>query len=77
MKKDFIGAFYKRLYICYCMLGNEMDTDVVIECNKIRVTLLKLYHEGVQYTLYMKKALKSVAGKQLKNDLYMPFVFEG
>ncbi|MBM7700201.1 hypothetical protein JOD25_002549 [Kurthia huakuii] len=34
-------------------------------------------YKGVQYTLYMKKALKSVAGKQLKNDLYMPFVFEG
>lgn len=45
------------------MLGNEMDTDVVIECNKIRVALLKLYREGVQYMLYMKKRCREAIKK--------------
>lgn len=70
------SAMNESKVVIYDMLGNEVESEVSIDGKKIRVTPLQPYSEDIPYTLYIKKELKSVSGKELKNDLYVSFRLE-
>lgn len=70
------SAMNESKVVIYDMLGNEVESQVSIDGKKIRVTPLQPYSEDIPYTLYIKKELKSVSGKELKNDLYVSFRLE-
>jgi len=56
------------------VLVSKKKADVTIDGREIRVVPLQPSHKMFAYTLYIKKALKSIVRNQLRNDLYMLFV---